>query len=112
MTEPLPVAAPPQPQPAFHVCDWIENGKPCGQTILDDMRKLGTHLSDAHNVHGNERKEMVCHWQGCGRKLQRGAIRRHISSCHLGIKSQCQYCFKEYSRRDAMRKHSKECQAA
>ncbi|KAG2118468.1 hypothetical protein DEU56DRAFT_139530 [Suillus clintonianus] len=109
--EPLPVATPPQAQSALSPCEWIEDGVRCGQPISGDMRKLGTHLGDAHNIHGHERKPIVCFWPGCGRKMQRGGIRRHIASCHLFIKSSCTRCSKEYSRRDAMRKHAKQCRA-
>ncbi|KAG1745531.1 uncharacterized protein EDB91DRAFT_1246409 [Suillus paluster] len=106
----LPVTTSPQARPTSHVCHWIENGVPCGQTISDVMRKLGAHLSDAHNVQGNEKKKIVCNWKDCGREMHRGGIRRHVYSRHFNIKSQCPNCLKEYSRSDAMKKHAKECQ--
>ncbi|KAG1727605.1 hypothetical protein EDB19DRAFT_192309 [Suillus lakei] len=109
--EQLPIIMPPQAQPTLHECDWTENGERCCQPILDDRRKLGIHLRDFHNVQGNDKKDVVCLWQGCNRKMQRGAIGRHIISCHLKTKWTCKNCFKEYSRKDAMKKHTRECQA-
>ncbi|KAG2342586.1 hypothetical protein BDR05DRAFT_351671 [Suillus weaverae] len=111
-TEPLPVIIPPQEQSAFLECAWTEDGKRCGHPILDNRRKLGMHLRDSHGVQGNDKNELVCFWQGCSRKMQRGAIGRHIISCHLKTRFTCKNCLKAYSRSDAMKKHAKDCQAA
>lgn len=111
-TEPLPDMIPPQEQLILPECAWIENGKRCGQPLLDDMRKLGMHLGDSHGIQGNDKKPVTCFWEGCNRKLQRGALARHIRSRHLKTRWACDNCFKTYSRRDAMRKHTKGCQAA
>ncbi|KAG2140293.1 hypothetical protein BD769DRAFT_1662831 [Suillus cothurnatus] len=103
---------PPQEQSAVNECAWIEDGKQCGHPILNDRRKLGIHLSDFHGVQGNDKKDVMCLWQGCNQNMQRGAIRRHIISCHLKTRWTCENCSKTYSRRDTMKKHAKECQAA
>ncbi|KAJ8596352.1 hypothetical protein M405DRAFT_175480 [Rhizopogon salebrosus TDB-379] len=109
----LPVVTPPHassqsPGVYVSVCDWIENDIPCGQTISGDI--LGTHLRNAHNVRGNEKRMLVCHWRNCDQELQRNGMRRHVATRHLNLKSHCYYCFKPYSRRDAMTKHARECQ--
>ncbi|KAG2140291.1 hypothetical protein BD769DRAFT_1662830 [Suillus cothurnatus] len=111
-TELLPNTMPPQEQSAFHECAWIEDNKRCGHLIWDERRKLGMHLSNVHGVQGNDKKGVVCHWEGCNHNMQRGAIGRHIISCHLKTRWTCENCSKTYSRRDAMKKHAKECQAA
>jgi hypothetical protein len=54
----------------------------------------------------------VCRWRDCGQKLQRRGIGRHVASRHLKIQSYCHRCSKPYSRRDAMKKHARECQGA
>ncbi|KIK40369.1 hypothetical protein CY34DRAFT_41513, partial [Suillus luteus UH-Slu-Lm8-n1] len=90
-------------------CAWIEDGKRCCHPLwpVDDTHKLGRHLREFHCVQGNEKKWVTCFWEGCNRKLQRGAIVQHIRSCHLKIRSPCTNCLKTYSRRDTMKKHAK-----
>ncbi|KAG1777043.1 hypothetical protein EV702DRAFT_1105230 [Suillus placidus] len=100
------------PPPEQSECAWTEDGKRCGHPILNAKRKLGMHLRDFHGVQGNDKKSLVCFWQGCSRKMQRGAIGRHIISCHLKTRFTCKNCLKTYSRSDAMKKHAKDCQAA
>lgn len=113
-TEPLPTTMPRQEQLTLHECAWIENDKWCGHLVSNNKRKLGTHLCDSHGIQGNDKKDVVCLWNGCNRKLQRGAIGRHIVSCHMETRWACENinCTKSYSRRDAMKKHAKDCQAA
>lgn len=111
LTEPLPNMITPQEQ-LLPECAWIENGKRCGQPLLDDTRKLGMHLGNSHDIQGNDKKPVTCFWEGCNRKLQRGALARHIRSRHLKTRWACNNCLKTYSRRDAMKKHTKGCQAA
>lgn len=111
-TELLPIMMPPQDQPVFLLCAWTQDDKRCGHTIWSDRRKLGTHLRDFHGVQGNEKKGVVCLWDGCNHNMQRGAIGRHIISCHMKTRWTCEYCSKTYSRRDALKKHTKDCQAA
>ncbi|KAG2072277.1 hypothetical protein BDR04DRAFT_1117104 [Suillus decipiens] len=111
-TELLPIMMPPQDQLSFLQCAWTKDDKQCGHLIWGDKRKLGAHLRDSHGVQGNEKKEVVCLWNGCNHNMQRGAIGRHIISRHIKIRWTCEYCSKTYSRRDALRKHTKDCQAA
>ncbi|KAJ8596351.1 hypothetical protein M405DRAFT_837176 [Rhizopogon salebrosus TDB-379] len=112
--EPLQVMKAPQASSqssgVYRVCDWIENDVQCGQTISGDI--LSTHLRNAHNIQGNEKRILVCRWYNCGQELQRGGMRRHVATRHLKLKSRCHHCFKPYSRRDAMKKHAKECQSS
>ncbi|KAG2033507.1 hypothetical protein BDR03DRAFT_984985 [Suillus americanus] len=75
-------------------------------------RKLGMHLGEFHGIHGNDKKEVTCFWQDCNQKMQRGGIGRHIISCHMKTRWYCPNCTKTYSRRDAMKKHAKDCQGA
>lgn len=110
LTEPLPNMMPPQEQ-LLPECAWIEDGKRCGQPLSDDTRKLGMHLGDSHGIQGNDKKLVTCLWEGCNRKLQRGALARHIRSRHFKTRWACKHCLKTYSRRDAMNKHAKGCQA-
>lgn len=109
-TEPFPM--PPQEQSAFFECAWIEDAKQCGHLISDHRRKLGMHLGEFHGIHGNDKKEVTCFWQDCNQKMQRGGIGRHIISCHMKTRWYCPNCTKTYSRRDAMKKHAKDCQGA
>ncbi|KAG2113874.1 uncharacterized protein F5147DRAFT_35990 [Suillus discolor] len=111
-TEPLPIMMPSQEQSALSECAWIEDGKRCDHPISHDKRKLSTHLRNFHGVYGPEKKPVVCFWQGCDQNMQRGAIGRHIISCHLKTRWTCKNCSKTYSRRDAMKKHAKDCQVA
>ncbi|KAG2153637.1 uncharacterized protein EDB93DRAFT_206530 [Suillus bovinus] len=110
--EPIPIMMPSQEQSDLFECAWIEDGKRCGHSISSDKRKLGMHLSDSHGIHGKDKKEVVCSWQGCNQPMQRGAIGRHIISRHLQVRWTCKFCPKNYSRRDAMKKHAKDCQAS
>ncbi|KAG1878147.1 hypothetical protein F4604DRAFT_598009 [Suillus subluteus] len=111
-TEPLPTMMPPQEQSALHECAWIEDDKLCGHAISNHKRQLGMHLGNFHGIQGNDKKVVTCFWQGCKQKIQRGNIGRHIISRHLNTRWTCEHCFKAYSRRDAMKKHAKDCQAA
>lgn len=109
-TEPLPIMMPSQEQPVLSECAWIEDGKRCDHPI--SQRKLGVHLRDFHGVYGEEKKPVVCFWQFCDQNMQRRSIVRHIISCHLKTKWTCKNCSMTYSRRDGLKKHAKDCQAA
>ncbi|KAH7919086.1 hypothetical protein BV22DRAFT_1051291 [Leucogyrophana mollusca] len=58
-----------------------------------------------HHVGAGDKQEICCRWEGCGTKLKKESLARHILSTHLSIKSACSNCRTELARDDAWRRH-------
>ncbi|KAG1824038.1 hypothetical protein EV424DRAFT_1396664 [Suillus variegatus] len=50
---------------------------------------------------------MPCHWDGCGKEMQKESISRHIVTVHLSDKMKCGSCGKQFTRSDSKLRHLK-----
>jgi hypothetical protein len=105
---PAPTQAPvpaPFPAPLSHLtCHWVSRDDPsriCGAPLSPDPKHACTHLRLAHDVRGNDKVTVSCHWYACrAAPMQRGSVIRHVLAVHLGLlRWQCQTCGKVFSRR-------------
>ena len=88
-------------------CRWEENRSPCHLWIKGDKSCISTHIQRWHGVKpGGEKLEVECRWSGCGAKMLKESIARHLVSKHLGEMWECLGCGKEAARYDVHRRHT------
>ncbi|KAF8129335.1 hypothetical protein EV363DRAFT_1338704 [Boletus edulis] len=101
-TAPAPApTATPDPQ---LTCQWVTQNDPplvCGAFLSQDPRLACAHFRLAHNIRGNDKVTVDCHWYACrAAPMQRGSLIRHVLSVHLGVlRWQCEACGRVFSRR-------------
>lgn len=93
-------------------CAWEVPSSPCRVHVTGNRKSLRTHLSQVHGFVSTGRQSVPCKWDGCGRRLQKENMVRHILTHHMHIKVRCDSCGKDLCRRDVQTMHSKKfCRA-
>lgn len=85
-------------------CYWVSQDDPprlCGASLSPDPKLACEHFRIAHNVRGNDKAIVGCHWHACNATpMQRGSLIRHLLTIHLGLlRWQCQVCGRVFSRK-------------
>lgn len=86
------------------ICQWVSpHHLPfiCGVPLSQDPKLVCTHFRHAHNVRGNEKVIVCCHWRDCEiPPMQRGSLIRHVLAVHLGLlRWRCEACGRVFSRK-------------
>ncbi|KAL6303213.1 hypothetical protein BKA93DRAFT_343769 [Sparassis latifolia] len=107
----------PEPPPRDYFCQWVTDnrGTVCN-ILLDDVTPSGItrHLREHHfpSSEWNKSYRGICRWGGCTRsEMDYASFGKHIASVHLrgAVLWECEYCTRDFSRRDAMKRHLKTC---
>ncbi|KAG0703331.1 hypothetical protein DFH29DRAFT_450764 [Suillus ampliporus] len=95
-------------------CRWVdkETNQRCNEPVPAGLKPMLLHLNKVHGVRGGEKTPIECRWavlysdceSACGTELQRRGIPRHIAK-HLGLRSPCELCDKDFARADLLRDH-------
>lgn len=86
-------------------CRW-DGG--CLSVLTVDRSEVMKHLQLLHGVKsGGDKDKMPCHWDGCGKEMQKESISRHIVTVHLSDKMKCGSCGKQFTRSDSKLRHLK-----
>lgn len=86
-------------------CRW-DGG--CLSVLTADRSEVMKHLQLHHGVKsGGDKGKMLCHWDGCGKEMQKESISRHIVTVHLSDKTKCGSCGKQFTRLDSKLRHLK-----
>ncbi|KAG2055649.1 hypothetical protein BDR06DRAFT_996009 [Suillus hirtellus] len=86
-------------------CRW-DGG--CLSVLTVDRSEVMKHLQLLHGVKsGGDKDKMPCHWDGCGKEMQKENISRHIVTVHLSDKTKCASCGKQFTRSDSKLRHLK-----
>lgn len=86
-------------------CRW-DGG--CLSVLTVDRSEVMKHLQLHHNVKsGGDKDKMLCHWDSCGKEMQKESISRHIVTVHLSDKTKCGSCGKQFTRSDSKLRHLK-----
>ncbi|KAH7884306.1 hypothetical protein F5I97DRAFT_1888523 [Phlebopus sp. FC_14] len=89
----------------------IASAQVCTFPLMGNIQSIRFHL----RLHGHRHREQVvvsCPWAGCTRPLRWANVPRHIRSCHLGVKFQCNKCKKQFTREYGLATHVAACAAA
>jgi len=106
--------------PTVWPCQWAVCGGQytCG-ALLDDTSPAGItrHLREHHFSRGGWEKTNRghCQWASCARaQMDYASFGKHIASVHLREANawSCEFCCRDFGRRDAMRRHMKTCPKA
>ncbi|KAG1740834.1 uncharacterized protein EDB91DRAFT_1248222 [Suillus paluster] len=87
-------------------CLWVnkKTNQTCCKLVPAGRESMLLHLNTVHSVRGPEKLEIECRWAACGAKFQRRNIPRHIAK-HLGFRSSCKLCSKDFARQDLLKDH-------
>ncbi|KAF8129352.1 hypothetical protein EV363DRAFT_1169198, partial [Boletus edulis] len=85
-------------------CQWVTGHDfsfICGAPLSQDPKHACAHFRHVHEVRGNEKVIVSCHWRDCQvPPMQRGSLIRHMLSVHLGLlRWQCDVCGRWFSRK-------------
>ncbi|KAG8217044.1 hypothetical protein J3R82DRAFT_4929, partial [Butyriboletus roseoflavus] len=88
----------------YLACQWVspdESPSICGAPLSQDPKLACDHFRYAHDVRGNEKVHVDCHWRDCRvPPMLRGSVVRHVLTVHLGLlRWRCEVCGKVFSRR-------------
>ncbi|KAH7928724.1 hypothetical protein BV22DRAFT_189352 [Leucogyrophana mollusca] len=91
-------------------CGWDEAGSPCHLWVEGEKQQIGQHLHGWHNTRTGHRQEVTCLWDGCGRRMRKGSLARHIVTKHLMKKLLCSNCGVELAREDSWQRHGQQAE--
>ncbi|KAH7929565.1 hypothetical protein BV22DRAFT_121972 [Leucogyrophana mollusca] len=94
----------------LYQCRWGD--WPC--SLLVDGTQIGKHLPRWHGVTGRDKDPATCFWNGCGERMNKESLARHICSKHLLEGLMC-VCGTKLIRYDAWQRHCQKrlgCQMA
>lgn len=84
---------------------------PCGLWVKANKRSLKRHAQKWHGVsRGGDNIRVPCNWSGCTEELQKSGVPRHTLRQHFGETFQCKGCFKNFTRWNCWRNHSRMCE--
>lgn len=90
-----------------HPCLWEDDHSPCHLWIKGDRSCINAHIQKWHGEKpGGEKSKVHCRWSGCGKRMLKESIARHVLSVHLGEVWECQGCGKDIVRNDAYGQHA------
>ncbi|KAH0827304.1 hypothetical protein J3R83DRAFT_3928 [Lanmaoa asiatica] len=72
------------PLNTVHTCQC---SSACNAVLSGSAREVRRHLIQEHQFRGAAKESILCLWAGCKRILQRENIPRHITTCHIRVKS-------------------------
>ncbi|KAG1794333.1 uncharacterized protein HD556DRAFT_1205840, partial [Suillus plorans] len=85
-------------------CGW--DGGSCFSALTVDKSEVAQHLQLHHGVKpGGDKDRTSCRWEGCGKKMKKESISRHIVAVHLDNKTECGSCGKTFARLDSELRH-------
>ncbi|KAL4062893.1 hypothetical protein J3A83DRAFT_1498576 [Scleroderma citrinum] len=93
--------------PGLHVCQWVDEVKPCGAIIRGDKRDIASHLYERHDISpGLHKMQQQCRWLLCSKVMRKESILRHILAVHLRERARCSCgCGLSFARNDSLRRH-------
>ncbi|KAH7888301.1 hypothetical protein F5I97DRAFT_1827785 [Phlebopus sp. FC_14] len=102
------VLSPPTSSLAQYPCCWSDDPR-CSGWVQGSNREMSEHLRSCHDFVGHEKDVVPCNWDGCGARMQRMNLARHIVSTHLRVRVRCRWCGRSFTRSDVTSRHEKEC---
>ncbi|KAI0938766.1 hypothetical protein AcV5_000375 [Taiwanofungus camphoratus] len=93
-------------------CCWDGS---CVDALTDlTPRGISRHLEQSHLVQTthrhDKRRRVICLWNGCFKNIKLENIGKHIAAVHLkSTRQTCSVCKRVFSRKDALRRHQKDC---
>ncbi|KIM57957.1 hypothetical protein SCLCIDRAFT_1115444 [Scleroderma citrinum Foug A] len=86
-----------------YICGWVTSGIICGMPIIGEL--FSVHLRDNHQVKGDNKTKVRCHWSTCGLVMNKESIVRHVAEMHLQYKFYCDECDAIFTRRHSLNSH-------
>ncbi|KIJ58261.1 hypothetical protein HYDPIDRAFT_119742 [Hydnomerulius pinastri MD-312] len=94
---------------SVHKCQWGTPDTPCDMWVIGDKAIVGSHLRKWHK-HNRQGGRVACQWQGCGKRMRKDSLNRHVVSIHLGETFICDGCGAESVRKDVHNQHTEDCE--